>query len=110
MNSISRSNGGSAPKTANNNTHVAGKNVKPVEQSKGKKNQQQNKNKQDSKYAAQKQQSTNKLQFSTPAQVVTVKEQEVKQTSNSAGKGKKLKFVNFYSHDHKPGLLKGFQL
>lgn len=32
------------------------------------------------------------------------------QANVSAGKGKKLKFVNFYTQDHKPGLKKGLLL
>lgn len=42
-----------------------------------------------------------------PATVTDVTEPEQKQTVKSGGKGKKLKFVNFYEKDHKPGLRKG---
>lgn len=92
----------SSDSISSSNKQFVNKNVKHVE-TRGKKHQQ--KIKHENRSFAQKQQ----LQVANTVQVATPKDQEAKQPTHSGAKGKKLKFVNFYSQDHKPGLLKGGQ-
>lgn len=86
------------------NKQFVSKNAKQVETRGKKQQQQQQKVKHENRSFAQKQQ-----QVSNNVQAAPSKDQDAKQPSHSGAKGKKLKFVNFYSQDHRPGLLKGGQ-
>lgn len=97
-NSVNGSTESTSNSTLTSNTLSLNKENKQVDRRK----KQQQQTKHESKQLPQKQQPQ------TPSNVQpTFKEQDQKQTANSSKKGKKLKFVNFYSQDHKPGLLKG---
>lgn len=84
--------------TGNNTATASNKNIKQSDTKRRKPQQQTRKN---NKNVPQK-----PLQIPS-VQAETCKEPETKPTARPGTKSKKLKFVNFYSQDHKPGLLKG---